>query len=141
MTDTIPNEVIEAKAKARHDAWAEVWRVVSPDEYVPSWEELSASARRLSMQCERAALSAADRLGWQMVPKGATEQMMLAGRKPIMARDCLNGDGHWTLGDHMREGGHEGWAAGDELELKTLSKGDCAVMTYRAMLAAAPKVK
>lgn len=56
----------------------------------------------------RNALKAAEAMGWVMVPVRATGTMMLAGRRPIMARDCLQGSGDWTLGDHMREGGHEG---------------------------------
>lgn len=75
-----------------------------------------------------------------VVPREPTEAMWIAGRKPILARDVLQGGGsaRFTLGDHMREIGDAAYARGDELRLQRLSKGDCAVMVYRAMLAATP---
>lgn len=88
----------------------------------------------------RAALKAASAMGWELKPREPTEAMMLAGREPIMARDCLQG-GDMTLGEYMEEAGKTGWAEGRELDFKNVTKGDCAVMTYRAMYDSAPKVE
>lgn len=74
--------------------------------------------------------------GYVLVPVEPTEEMLYAGRAPVMTRDIVNLD--WSVGQHLgRISGDTSWAKGYE-GLQTVPKGICAEMVWRAMLAAAP---
>lgn len=70
-----------------------------------------------------------------------SEEMWRAGREPIMARDCVR-EG-WSVAQHVNEayGGPPAWLDPETDNLGYhVSKGTCAVWTYRAMLASRPPV-
>ena len=78
------------------------------------------------------ALLAIEAAGYRIVPVEPTEEMMLAGREPVLHYECKSppdmfSDCAWVNGEPLRATGG-------------FTKGDCAVFVYRAMLAAAPKV-
>ena len=52
-------DIVEAMARARHNAWAEEWSKLRPDEGRPLWEDLSPECVEVSLRAERAALTAA----------------------------------------------------------------------------------
>lgn len=51
--------IVEAMARARHNAWAEEWSKLRPDEGRALWEDLSPECVEVSLRAERAALTAA----------------------------------------------------------------------------------
>ena len=63
-----------------------------------------------------------------------TEKVWIAGRKPILLREAVGGTvNDFTLGKALC-GTHPAWATEQELSLNHVTKGDCAVMVFRAMI-------
>ena len=71
--------------------------------------------------------------GWAIVPRKATEAMRVAGREPVVSRDAIRSGG--AIRAHLDQGGQP-WTAAGELTKPAISKGDCAVMVWRAMVEA-----
>lgn len=73
MTNKIPDDVIEAMAKAAVDVSAEV-------SHMGVWADISADTKSILLAEQRAALAAAEAMGWKLVPREPTQDMDQAGR-------------------------------------------------------------
>lgn len=69
MTNKIPDDVIEAMAKAAVDVSAEV-------SHMGVWADISADTKSILLAEQRAALAAAEAMGWKLVPREPTEEML-----------------------------------------------------------------
>ena len=74
----------------------------------------------------------------RIAPREPTEEMVSVGREAILARECVGPS--WTLGQHVDEGGYSVPLPPHERESTQLSKAAWALLVYRAMIGAAPKV-
>lgn len=100
------------------------------------WLRLAQWHRNMAAAQARAALAAAAERGYVMVPKEPTEEMWMAARDPIMVFEDRSIGPKWTVGDHMDAGGYKDWATAEDRRKTNVTKGDCAVFVYRAMIAA-----
>ena len=82
----------------------------------------------------RAILQRLEDNGLAVFPIEPTDTMWITGRQPILARDTTGGQ--WSLKQHLNRAFEfiPAWVSNLELNrLGKVTKGDCAVMVYRAM--------